>query len=143
MLTNFAIYMGDLVFLATDTQPSRIPPVFAPHMLGTCTRRAKKTMELYFSLFTHTTAWVPSILSGQRNYVNPLGCTFRAQDNAKRYSMKLTQCSQRSGAPVGPDGGTAKSPGPDGTAKCGPHPSWKPQDGRLCGGRQALQCKTF
>ena len=33
------------------------------------------------------------------------------------------QCSQRSGAPIGPDGGTAKSPGPDGTAKCGPHPS--------------------
>ena len=33
------------------------------------------------------------------------------------------QCSQRSGAPVGPGGGTAKSPGPDGTAKCGPHPS--------------------
>ena len=53
------------------------------------------------------------------------------------------QCSQRSGAPVGPDGGTAKSPGPDGTAKCGPHPSWKPQDGRLCGGRRALQGKTF
>jgi len=53
------------------------------------------------------------------------------------------QCSQRSGAPVGPDGGTAKSPGPDGTAGCGPHPSWKPQDGRLCGGRRALQGKTF
>ena len=42
-----------------------------------------------------------------------------------------TQCSQRSGGPVGPCGGTAKSPGPDGTAKCSPHPSWKPQDGRL------------
>jgi len=28
-------------------------------------------------------------------------------------------------------------------AKCGPHPSWKPQDGRLCGGRRALQGKTF
>jgi len=53
------------------------------------------------------------------------------------------QCSQRSGAPVGPDEGTAKSPRPDGTAKCGPHPSWKPQDGRLCGGRRALQGKTF
>ena len=26
------------------------------------------------------------------------------------------QCSQRSGAPAGPDGGAAKSPGPDGTA---------------------------
>ena len=34
-----------------------------------------------------------------------------------------TQCSQRSGAPVGPGGGTAKSPGPDGTAEYGPHPS--------------------
>jgi len=57
--------------------------------------------------------------------------------------LLLEQCSQRSGAHVGPDGGTAKSPGPDGTAKCGPHPSWKPQDGRLCGGRRALQGKTF
>ena len=33
--------------------------------------------------------------------------------------------------PVGPGGGTAKSPGPDGTAKCSPHPSWNPQDGSL------------
>ena len=38
---------------------------------------------------------------------------------------------QRSGGPVGAGGGTAKSPGPDGTAKCSPHLSWKPQDGRL------------
>jgi len=53
------------------------------------------------------------------------------------------QCSQRSGAPVGPDGGTEKSHGPDRTAKCGPHPSWEPQDGRLCGRRWALQGKTF
>ena len=35
----------------------------------------------------------------------------------------LPQCSQRSGAPVGPGGGTAKSPGPDGTAKRGPYSS--------------------
>ena len=34
-----------------------------------------------------------------------------------------SQCSQRSGTPVGPGRGTAKSPGPDGTAECGPHPS--------------------
>ena len=26
---------------------------------------------------------------------------------------------------------TAKSPGPDGRAKCSPYPPWKPQDGRL------------
>jgi len=37
MLTTFAIYMSDLVFLATDTQPSRIRLVFASHMLGPCT----------------------------------------------------------------------------------------------------------
>jgi len=35
----------------------------------------------------------------------------------------VSQCSQRSGGPVGPRGGTAKSPGPDGTAECGPPPS--------------------
>ena len=36
--------------------------------------------------------------------------------------LSLIHCSQRSGA-------TAKSPGRDWTAKCGPFTSWKPQDG--------------
>ena len=40
------------------------------------------------------------------------------------------QCSQRSG-------GLLRAL--DGTAKHGPHPSRKPQDGRHCGGRWALQ----
>ena len=42
------------------------------------------------------------------------------------------QCSQRSRVPAGPCGGTAKSPGRDGTAQCSPHPSFKPQDGGPC-----------
>ena len=40
------------------------------------------------------------------------------------------QCSQPSGAPVGPGVGTAKSPGPDGTAKRSPSSSLNFQDGR-------------
>ena len=36
------------------------------------------------------------------------------------------QCSQSSGAPVGPGGGTAKSPGWDGTAKRSPSSSFIP-----------------
>jgi len=40
------------------------------------------------------------------------------------------QCSQPSGAPVGPGGGTAKTPGRDGTAKCSPSSSFNSQDGR-------------
>jgi len=36
------------------------------------------------------------------------------------------QCSQSSGAPVGPGGGTAKSPGRDGTAKRSPSSSLMP-----------------
>ena len=40
------------------------------------------------------------------------------------------QCSQSSGAPVGPGGGTAKSPGRDGTTKCRPSSSLNFQDGR-------------
>ena len=40
------------------------------------------------------------------------------------------QCSQQSGAPVGPGGGTAKTPGRDGTAKCSPSSSFNSQDGR-------------
>ena len=40
------------------------------------------------------------------------------------------QCSQSSGAPVGPGGGTAKTPGPDGTTKCRPSSSLNFQDGR-------------
>jgi len=40
------------------------------------------------------------------------------------------QCSQPSGAPVGPGGGTAKSPGRDGTAKRSPSSSLNFQDGR-------------
>jgi len=54
----------------------------------------------------------------------------------------LAQCSQRSWAPVGPHGATDKSPGRDGATKRGPFWSGKPQDGRHCGGRRALQCKT-
>ena len=42
----------------------------------------------------------------------------------------LDQCSQSSGAPVGPGGGTAKSPGRDGTTKCRPSSSLNFQDGR-------------
>ena len=40
------------------------------------------------------------------------------------------QCSQSSGAPVGPGGGTAKSPGRDGTTKCRPSSSLNFQDGK-------------
>jgi len=50
--------------------------------------------------------------------------------------VSLIQCSQRSGVSIGPRGGTAKSPGRDGTAKFGPRPSWKPQDGGPCKVRQ-------
>jgi len=41
----------------------------------------------------------------------------------------LGQCSQPSGAPVGPGGGTAKSPGRDGTAKRSPSSSFIPTCG--------------
>ena len=40
------------------------------------------------------------------------------------------QCSQLSEAPVGPGGGTAKTPGRDGTTKCCPSSSLNFQDGR-------------
>ena len=52
------------------------------------------------------------------------------------------QCSQSSGAPVGPGGGTAKTPGRDGTAKCSPSSSLNPQDGRHWQGRQAPRSET-
>ena len=45
------------------------------------------------------------------------------------YGM-ITQCSQPSGAPVGPGGGTAKTPGRDGTTKCRSSSSLNFQDGR-------------
>jgi len=45
-------------------------------------------------------------------------------------SRTSSQCSQPSGAPVGPGGGTAKTPGRDGTAKCSPSSSLNSQDGR-------------
>jgi len=41
-------------------------------------------------------------------------------------STSYGQCSQPSGAPVGPGGGTAKSPGRDGTAGRGPSSSFIP-----------------
>jgi len=50
-------------------------------------------------------------------------CSFLSLVNAaclkirKLIKREGGQCSQRSGAPVGPGGGTAKSPGRDGTAK--------------------------
>ena len=53
------------------------------------------------------------------------------------------QCSQPSGGPAGPRGGTAKSPGRDGTASCSPSPPPQGQDGRLWVGRRALQGKTY
>ena len=52
------------------------------------------------------------------------------------------QCSQSSGAPVGPGGGTAKTHGRDGTAKCSPSSSLNPQDGRHWQGRQAPRSET-
>ena len=45
------------------------------------------------------------------------------QKTTRRDLVSPGECSQRSGTPVGPGEGTAKSPGPDGTAKCGPQPS--------------------
>jgi len=47
-----------------------------------------------------------------------------------RRSRRQEQCSQRSGAPVGPGGETGKGPGRDVTAKVGPFSSGNPQDGR-------------
>jgi len=44
----------------------------------------------------------------------------------------LDQCSQLSGAPVGPHAVTSKSPGRDGTTKRSPFLSGKPQDGGPC-----------
>ena len=43
---------------------------------------------------------------------------------------RYMQCSQPSGAPVGPGGGTAETPGRDRTAKCSPSSSLNSQDGR-------------
>ena len=48
------------------------------------------------------------------------------RDPIIRDHRRCTQCSQSSGAPVGPGGGTAKSPGRDGTAKRSPSSSFIP-----------------
>ena len=56
--------------------------------------------------------------------------------------VTLGQCSQPSGGPAGPRGGTAKSPGRDGTASCSPSRPPQGQDGRLWVGRRALQGET-
>ena len=67
--------------------------------------------------------------------------TFRATSTCSDIHLlaRLTETKGPSGVR---GGGGAKNPGRDGTAKCSPHPSWKPQDSRHCGGRWALQGKT-
>ena len=58
-------------------------------------------------------------------------------------NLGLSQCSKRSRAPVGPCGGTSKSPRRDETAQGSPPPSVNSQAGRHYKGRRAPRCETI